>query len=736
MVANRLPLTVEYLDGRHQCRESSGGLIAAVSAYLNHDGRETFGQRFWAGVPGCDEDAWKSLSNTGKADFTYLPVFPATETYERYYDGFANSLLWPLLHYFPSYAEYHDADFGAYMEVNRLFADRLLAEVRPGDVIWIHDYHLLPLAAMLRQRSPGLSIGFFLHIPFPVFEVFRLIPKHWRQELLQGMLGADLIGFHTTAYRDYFLQAVEQVLQIRAVDGEIAWQGRLIGTGAFPVGIDFNHFHHAGELPEVQHLTEQYRALKDDKLMLFSVDRLDYTKGVHHRIKGYKKFLIQHPEYCGKIMFVLVIVPSRHHIKTYAERKRMIDEYIGDINSSLGAIDWKPLIYQYQHLDFAELAALYRACDVALITPLRDGMNLVAKEFAASRNEGDGVLILSELAGAAHDLHGAVLINPNDADEIASAIQLALEMDKDEQQSRLAMMQAQLREYDVNRWAATLLTHLEMVTNRRLENGTRLIDPFTRATFLKRFSSAQRRLLLLDYDGTLAPLTRRPEQALPSNELLGMLAALSVDEFTEVYIISGRDSMTLENWFGHLPIGLIAEHGAKIKKTGDTWNAVAPDLDHCWPQVEALMNACIQKCPRSFLEYKEFSRAWHYREAEPFHSELKAAELFRMLADCTSRLPLKVLNGHKVIEVRSTDVHKGEAVSNLLRTSDYDFVLCAGDDETDEDMFRVLSDVPGAFTIRIGEQPTLACYRLLTPYQLHALLDNMLNSPVPLNKLN
>jgi len=731
IVANRLPVTVELQDGRPQCRQSSGGLISAVNAYLKCDGRDVFRERLWAGVPDCDEMTWQQAVDTENADFTYLPVFADQKLYERYYDGLANSLLWPLFHYFPSYAEFHEEDHQAYMAVNRLFADRLLAEVRTGDTVWIHDYHLLPLAAMLRQRSPGLAIGFFLHIPFPAFEVFRLIPKSWQRELLTGMLGADVIGFHTDTYRRHFLEAAEKVLQLTATGAELGWDARTVSTGVFPVGIDFEAFHNAGERPEVQQLTEYYRSLKDHKQMLFSVDRLDYTKGLHQRIKGYEKFLLQHPEYMGQVVFVLVIVPSRHHIKAYAEWKRLIDEYIGDLNSSLGTIDWKPVIYQYQHLTTDELAALYRACDVALITPLRDGMNLVAKEFVASRDEQDGVLILSELAGAATELSGALLINPNDAGEIALSIRSALQMDAVEQTARLRMMQDQVRRNDVNHWATTMLKQLEQAGRRRLETTTQDLDLFSRARLLERYTTAGKRLLLLDYDGTLSPFADRPEAALPSDELLALLARLAGDTATDVYIVSGRDSSTLQNWFGHLPVGLVAEHGAKIRRIHRQWEVKAPGLDHCWPVIEQLMDSYVRKCPHSFVERKEFSRAWHYRNADPFQGEQRAAELYTGLQEQAANLPVKILNGHKVIEVRGREVNKGNAVASLLADAAYDFVLCAGDDETDEDMFRVLAKVGGAFTVRIGPQPSLAAYRLYTPYQVHTLLENILNCPKP-----
>ncbi|HEY9000844.1 MAG TPA: bifunctional alpha,alpha-trehalose-phosphate synthase (UDP-forming)/trehalose-phosphatase [Mucilaginibacter sp.] len=733
IVANRLPLTIEIKDWTPVSRQSSGGLISSVQAYLAADGKELFAQRFWVGIPGCEEETWAQV-NSENEDFIYLPVFTASEQYERYYDGFSNSLLWPLFHYFPSYSEYHDADFEAYESVNQKFADRLLAELRPGDLVWIHDYHLLPLAAMLRKHSADVSIAFFLHIPFPAFEVFRLIPKRWQKELLNGILGADLIGFHTSAYREYFLNAATQVMEVTATGGEITWQGRTVSTGFYPVGIDFELFHNAGTRKSVQQLTEHYRALKNDKKMLFSVDRLDYTKGVHHRIKGYKKFLLQHPEYCGHVVFVLVIVPSRHHIKTYAERKRMIDEYIGNINSSLGTIDWKPVIYQYQHLEFDELAALYRACDVALITPLRDGMNLVAKEFVASRDNGSGVLILSELAGAADELGGAILINPNDTAEIASAIQRSLEMSAGEQRHRLKLMQDHIREHNVHTWAARILERLTKSGENREEKAAKLLDPFIIAQLLHKYAAGDRRLLLLDYDGTLLPFASRPEQAKPSAELIALLEGLVAQAGTDIYIVSGRDVAVLDKWFADVPIGLVAEHGAQIKQKNGKWKVTRPIINPQWSRAEQLMNKYVEDCAGSFIEFKIFSRAWHYREVDAFHGEHMARKLYNELIDLADELSLNVLKGHKVIEIRSKGTHKGKAVMEIVNSGVYDVIVCIGDDNTDEDMFRSLRGIKGTFTIKVGAQPSSADYRVLTPYQVHSLLENILNYPQPFRR--
>lgn len=727
IVANRLPLTVEIRDGHPVCRQSSGGLISSITAYLARGGQGQFQQRFWVGVPSCDKLTWQQSVNDGPADFEYLPVFSDPELYEMYYDGFSNSLLWPLFHYFPSYAKYNELHYSAYIEVNERFADRLLQKLRASDVVWIHDYHLLPLAGILRERLPGLMIGFFLHIPFPAFEIFRLLPRLWQKELLTGMLGADLLGFHTAEYCRYFRDAVRNRLGIAANDDLFDFKGRVIKTDVFPVGIDFEAFNGLHQQPDLSERMTAYSTLKGDKKMLFSVDRLDYTKGIHHRVQGYKAFLNQYPEYIGRVIFVLVIVPSRHHIEKYAARKRLIDEYIGDLNSSLGTIEWKPVIYQYQHLEFADLLALYRSCDIALITPLRDGMNLVAKEFVASRNDGRGVLILSEMAGAATELNGALLINPNDSDEIASAIKLGLKMDLTEQQERLTLMQSGLRLNDVNAWATRFLNALETVKALQRREVLEVVDSFIRSAILSAYAHAQKRLLLLDYDGTLVPLASRPEQAAPSRDVLDLLAQLAADERNDIYIVSGRDGITLENWLGHLPISLIAEHGAKFREPAGNWQ-LYPGLppETCWQPVEELMEHYTEQCPHSFIEHKEFARAWHFRESAPFHANRKAQQLELDLLTCIKDLPLKVLRGHKVIEVRGKLIGKGLAITNLVKEN-YDLILCIGDDETDEEMFQVLRGLPNTRNFKVGDGASFADYRLFTPYQVHSLLASMVD---------
>lgn len=732
IISNRLPLTIQKHGGQYTCRPSSGGLISAVSAYLNNSGKADFYERIWAGVPGCSESVWSEvMGSKDQTEYAFLPVFVDWKKYELYYNGFANSLIWPLFHYFPSFADYNAAFYEAYLAVNRRFAEVLQIQVRKDDIVWIHDYHLLPLAGMLREKIPGLTIGFFLHIPFPSYELFRVMPKRWQYELLRGMLGADLLGFQTVDDTLHFLTSVEKVLHIENDGQYVTWQNREVKADAFPISIDYQLFDRAYDDALVSKARKEYLALKGSKKMIFSVDRLDYTKGLTNRLKAYKQFLSTYPEYHGKVVFTLIIVPSRDAISKYAERKKMIDEFIGNINSSLGTITWQPVIYQYGHLKFAELIALYTACDLALITPIRDGMNLVSKEFIASRKDQQGVLVLSEMAGAANELSEALLINPNDLEELVTMIKVGLEMSSEEQLQRMSNMQQRIQKYDVNEWATDFFGQLKAVKAGQLEFEVKFLDNFAQADLYRSFARSHQRLFLLDYDGTLAPFASRPGKAAPDKKLLDILERLSSDPSNDVYVISGRDSETLTRWLGHLPIGLVAEHGAKYRVQGGYWqNRLIADNENWISRAETVMDKYVARCPNTFIEKKEFSVAWHYRNADLLLGGIRAKQLLHELRNQADQT-LDVLDGNKVIEVRNKGVNKGIAVSELVAQKDYDFVLCVGDDKTDEDMFIALARIPEAITIKVGPEASYAKYNLHTPYLVQSLLQALSLYPQP-----
>jgi len=732
IVANRLPVCINDTDDKPTVSPASGGLVTAIQSYLNAPGEaNTFSEVIWAGVPGCSTPAWEEaapqIPNTG---FTYLPVMVSAGQYEAYYNGFSNSVLWPLFHYFPSFVEYSQEDFDQYLAVNTQFADTLLRHCRSGDTVWIHDYHLLPLAAELRRRLPGLSIGFFLHIPFPSYEVFRLLPGAWQKELLEGMLGADLIGFHTIDYAAHFLQSVQKILGLDSEKNLLRYTDRLIKVDVFPISIDYNRFHEAYDYAEVKNIRAGLEERMKDCRIIFSVDRLDYTKGVQNRLRAYEQFLNLYPQYREHVVFIMNIVPSRDAIMRYAERKRMIDEMIGRINSHYGSLNWQPIIYRYQSLGFEEMVALYSTCDVALITPLRDGMNLVSKEFVASRKDKRGVLIISEMAGAARELSEGLVINPNDINEMAHKINEALCMNIEEQAKRMEVMQHRIRQYDVQAWATDFMSGLEQIRKRQQSFREMFLDDFSRRRLLDSFRSAESRLLLLDYDGTLVSYASRPELAAPGKDLLFLLGQLSLKQGTDVYLISGRSSSWLQQYFGHLPVHLVAEHGACYRRSGEEWiTDIETHID--WSDdVLSVMERFVRRCPGTHVEQKEFSLVWHYRNAEQEQGKLRAMELKSELHDYLRHPHLEVLAGNKIVEVRNKGVDKGMAIKKILARKTYDFIFAAGDDKTDEDMFRVLSDRENCFTIKVGGNASYAQFNLLRPQMVVSLLEALDHLPV------
>jgi trehalose 6-phosphate synthase/phosphatase len=505
----------------------------------------------------------------------------------------------------------------------------------------------------------------------------------------------------------------------------LKYKNRLIKVDVFPISIDYDVFNNAHDDVAIKASRALIKTKFADKKIIFSVDRLDYTKGVHHRLKGYEQFLTAHPEYHEKVVFAIVVVPSRDNIPKYHERKREIDETISHINSSIGNLNWQPVIYQYNCLKFDEMLALYTACDIALITPLRDGMNLVSKEFVASRKDEKGVLIISEMAGSARELTAGLSINPNDTFEIAAKIKQALEMSEQEQRERLIPMRQRIKDYDVQSWAQDFLNQLYLIKEKQKEFQIALLDDHNKGSLITAYCEANKRLLLLDYDGTLVPFSALPNLALPSTHVKNTLAQLCKDKRNDTFIISGRPAQWLEQHFADMPINLIAEHGAKMKIYNNEWITEVRKMDDWQQQVFAIMKGYEKRCVHSFTEIKEFSIVWHYRNAAPEQGKLRAAELLTELHAFIKNKNLQVLCGNKNIEVRNSGIDKGSIVKKVLNKEGYDFVLAIGDDRTDEDMFHLLMNDERSYTIKVGLHASYAKYNLLTPQTVISLLDTL-----------
>jgi trehalose 6-phosphate synthase/phosphatase len=730
IVSNRLPFQLKEVKGKAILKESDGGLVSALRSVLERDTAfaEPFNSVCWIGSADFPEKRWIEFQRQEKKQqaFEVEPIFVEKKTYNAYYNGFCNATLWPLFHYFPSYVEYDDKTFQSYEEVNKIFADRLSSIIQPNDIIWIHDYQLFLLPGLIREKTPEAIIGFFLHIPFPSYEVFRLLHRPWKEKIISGLLGADLIGFHTHEYVQHFLKTVRMVKgfdhQFRAVYTD----DRVIKADLFPLGIDYYKFHDASKNLDVQRHKETIFKNFSGKKIIFSVDRLDYTKGVTHRLAGFEHFLERYPEWKEQVVFILVVIPSRQIISKYNERLKLIEEQVGGINGRYSSLTWQPIIYRYNKLSFSELCALYEAADIALITPLRDGMNLVAKEYVASRVSQNGVLILSELAGAANELGESILVNPVDQDEMSQAIYAALTMPLQDQQRNMSLMQRRLKDYDVIHWVNDFLKQLLEVKEQQHSQEEKNLTRGLRKNILKTFREASGRHLFLDYDGTLVPFARHPRDAKPDKNILELINTLSADPKTEVTIISGRDGNVLEEWFQGLRVNLVAEHGASIRSKDGLWK-YSEEADQSWkPLIKPTMELFMQRSPRSFIEEKSHTIAWHYRNVDPELGFIRSRELLDNLFHLVRNGQLQVIDGNKVIEVRMTGLDKGFAARSLMEANPVDFVMAIGDDVTDEDMFKALADK--AVTIKVGTGAhTSAQYSIPTQKDVINFLNQLKN---------
>lgn len=453
VVSNRLPITVIKGD-KLEFKENIGGLVSGLSSYVDTLKSSSLNYEFrWIGWPGITvDDGRKNSLKLELENINTLPVFLTEQVMEKFYLGFCNKTIWPLFHYFIDYVTYNDEDWNCYKYVNKKFSDVVLEVIQPGDMVWIQDYHLMLLPELLRNKlGKNCKIGFFLHIPFPIFEIFAYLPKIWRRDILNGILGSDLIGFHTGSYAYYFLDCIYRILGHRHYLGDITLLDHIVRIDTFSMGIQFDKYNKT----EVKKI-EEFKILSDYKVVL-SIDRLDYTQGLVNKLSCYELFLEKHKEFYKKIIFVLIVVPSRIGVDHYEINKRKIDEIVGRINGKFGDMNWTPILYQFKFLPFEQLLSLYRLSDIAMVIPLRDGMNIIAKEYIASRKDKTGVLILSEMAGVSEELGEAIIVNPNDKEEVVRALITALEMDVIEQKRRNKIMQKHLQKNDVVRWANSFI---------------------------------------------------------------------------------------------------------------------------------------------------------------------------------------------------------------------------------------------------------------------------------------
>lgn len=705
VVSNRLPVTAERTNDGLVLHPSAGGLVSALDPMLAGRGGTWVG---WLGIPFEPDETLP----TGALPYTLAPVPMRASEVTGFYHGFANGTLWPLFHSFPQHTRYDARAWRAYQRINERFARVAHAAASADDLIWVHDYQLMLTPLSLRERRPGARIAFFLHIPFPSFDLYRLLP--WDRELLYGLLACDLIGFHVEGYERNFLDCVERLLGARVDRAAhlIEHGGRTVRVGAFPLGIDFNGFEErAREAPP---------GAGEATRVVLGVDRLDYTKGIPERLRAFERLLELHPEHREKVILLQLAVPSRTEVRAYRRQKRQIDELVGRVNGRFGTPQWTPIHYLHRGTGREDLVQLYRDADVALVTPLRDGMNLVAKEYVACQIEDPGVLVLSRFAGASETMREALRVNPYNVDATAEAIHRALGMEEPERRSRMAALRWRERRHDVAAW---LEDFIAVAASRPTD-----IRPPTAAefeTWLAPRLGDHAVALLLDYDGTLAAICDHPSEALPTASMRDALTACLARDDMRVAVVSGRSLADLRQIFPLPGLTLAGNHGLEVGGAGVPAFRHA-DLVHFTAKLAALadeLDAVVG--PGAWVERKGATLTVHVRAVLPAERASLVDRLKRMIGGAG----FLARDGICSVEVRPPiGWDKGQAALYILRQwygpawSERVRVVYAGDDQTDEDAFRLLAGLGVTFRIGGADSVTLAERRLSNLTAVEAML--------------
>ncbi|KAJ3068411.1 Trehalose-6-P synthase/phosphatase complex synthase subunit [Podochytrium sp. JEL0797] len=592
MVSNRLPITitptprddVRAKDG-YRYAASAGGLVSGIngldiSAY----------EMLWFGWPGPvalppqdRPQVEKYLLNT----FGAVPVHLDPRIADLHYNGFSNGILWPLFHYQPGEINYDELCWEAYQQANADFAAVLAAHIQDGDLVWIHDYHLMLLPELLRarldpQQYPTVKIGFFLHIPFPSSEIYRILPV--RRQILTGVLAADLCGFHTYDYARHFLSSCARILGVHTMPNAVEFEGRCVHVGTFPIGIDPEKFHQALQKPSVQSRIEVLNRTFNGCRVLVGVDRLDYIKGVPQKLRAYELFLEQHPEWIEKVVLVQVAVPSRQDVEEYQLLRDVVNELVGRINGKFGSVTFMPIHFVHKSVEFEELVAVYSVADACVVSSTRDGMNLVSSEYIACQESKHGVLILSEFAGASQSLNGSIIVNPWNVEELANAFYDALTMSETQKLANFNKLNRYVMKYTAAHWGSEFVKELRMV--KQIYDSSqlpRLSETDVITAFQRASHTHEKKIIFLDYDGTLAASNRLPEFAAPPANLLASLSHLSDLPNVYLYILSGRSRDHMVKWFGDTSIGLCAEHGCFYRHPRKFDNSVFEGLQRYNP---------------------------------------------------------------------------------------------------------------------------------------------------------
>ncbi|KAL9122262.1 MAG: hypothetical protein Q9187_001181 [Circinaria calcarea] len=618
-----------------------------------------------------------------------------------------------------------------YCRMNEMFADRIVEIYNPGDIVWIHDYHLMLLPNLLRQRIPNIYIGFFLHIPFPSSEFLRCLTQ--RKEILTGVLGSNMVGFQSYSFSRHFSSCCTRILGFDSSSAGVDAYGAHVAVDVFPIGIDAaavakTAYGSRKIDAKILRIREQYAGQK----IIVGRDRLDTVRGVAQKLMAFEMFLERYPQWRGKVVLIQVTSPtSVEEEKEDAGHKiaNKISDLVSRINGRYGGLEYTPVFHFPQYLSRDEYYALLRVADVGLITSVRDGMNTTSLEYVVCQKDSHGPVILSEFSGTAGSLTSAIHINPWDLGGVAEAINAALLMPSGARANQHRQMYKHVVTNTIQVWCKNYLGRLLMnLTSFDQSIATPALD---KVKLLNRYRKAKKRLFMFDYDGTLTPIVKDPQAAIPSDRVIRSIKTLASDPRNAVWIISGRDQAFLDEWMGHIPeLGLSAEHGSFIRHPGrDDWENLTEKIDMGWQKdVMDIFQHYTERTQGSFIERKRIALTWHFRRADPEYGAFQALECKKHLESTVAKKwDVEVMNGKANLEVRPTFVNKGEIAKRLVNEYGHavgeppEFVLCLGDDFTDEDMFRALraSKLPSdhVFSVTVGasSKQTLAGWHLLEP---------------------
>lgn len=708
LVSNRLPMTASEQDnGQFKINKSSGGLVAGLREI--HQGETCI----WVGHSGIyASDPGYAALKLQLAQERLISVDLNKADYETYYNGACNNEIWPLFHYFPGAIEPDPQNWRAYATVNQAFAQSILAIAKPGDKIWVHDYQLMLLPALLRQANPDLTIAYFHHIPFPSSELFRILQT--RTEILAGLLGADLIGFHTYDYVRHFLTSSARILGCSSHLDEILYQGRRIKIVAQPLGVDVKMIKQSSgnyiEQADVMQLAHEI----GNRTVLLGIDRLDYTKGIPERLLAYRQLLQQHPEHIGNITFIQICVPTRTHIQRYMDLRNRVEQLVGQINGEFGAPGYAPVQYLYRSFSQDEIIAFYKLARVAIVTPLRDGLNLVCKEYVAARDDDDGVLILSEMAGAAAEMGEALLINPYDINQFTQTLQTALTMNAAERHRRLVQLRQRIIEFDNIAWLKAFLQHWdEAVARNHLHSSPLRHTAY--AELIKKVAVVKRCFIFLNC--IQSPLDPQ------------LLRELSTTDRIELTLITNQSKDFCSEHFKLIPLNIIAEQGSFIQYKHETvWQAPygVDEFAATAPEIIRLFTRAVQSIPGTYIEHKPFSITWDYQNADKVFGSTQARDLSAAISQLLENTLFGVYHHNHMLEVRPLIANQGYAIEQILRHFDCqpeDLLLTIGDNASDAEMYKLRPQQN--IGIHVGGPHLFAKYHLRSPADLQQLLQKI-----------